>query len=140
LNPINVGRAWQTLTTATAEPTLQQYNVIAGRVGERPALVQTSDRPFRVRLRIEPFDLDIRMESWLPTDTIRRAGFGHIIVDGRHELTLERGISFRSIGPDGLTLYDSGIYAPIPYRRLSPIPNPQPWKGVIFKVPWDFAF
>ncbi len=52
LNPISVGRGWKILTTATAEPTLRQYNVIAGRVGERPELVQTSDRPFRVRVRI----------------------------------------------------------------------------------------
>ena len=122
LNTISVGRGWKTLTTATAEPSLRQYNVIAGRVGERPELVETSDRPFRVRVRIEPFDLDIRMESWLPTDTIRRAGFGHVIVNGRHELTLERGISFKALGPDNLTLYDSGIFAPIPTVRLSPQP------------------
>jgi hypothetical protein len=129
LNPIGVDRGWNALTTATAEPTLLQYNVIAGRVGERPDLVQTSDRPFRVRVRIEPFDLDIRMESWLPTDTIRRAGFGHVIVNGRHELTLERGISFRALSPENRTLYDSGIFAPIPTVRLSPqpeslVPNP----------------
>ena len=59
-----------------------------------PRWCESRDRPFRVRVRLEPFDLDVRMESWLPTDTIRRAGFGHVIVNGRHELTLERGISF----------------------------------------------
>ena len=44
-------------------------------------LVESQDRPYRVRVTIEPFDFDVRMESWLPTDTIRRAGFGHVIVE-----------------------------------------------------------
>ncbi|MND00367.1 hypothetical protein D3C83_189530 [compost metagenome] len=62
------------------------------------------------------------MESWLPTDTIRRAGFGHVVVNHRHELTLERGISFRALGSEGEPLYESGIFAPIPQSTL--IPNP----------------
>ena len=57
------------------------------------------------------------MESWLPTDTIRRAGFGHVIVNGQHALTLERGVSFVALGPldePALTIYRSGIFAPLP--------------------------
>jgi len=127
LNTFELGRAWQFLTAGITIPHLRQYNVIVGRVGDRPELVESADRPYRIRTRLEPFDIDVRMESWLPTDTIRRAGFGHVVVNGRHELTIERGISFRALGQGGETLYDSGLYAPIPKLRLqsqSPIANP----------------
>ena len=57
------------------------------------------------------------MESWLPTDTIRRSGFGHIIANRRHVLALDRGISFVALADSGspaLTEYRSGLFAPIP--------------------------
>jgi hypothetical protein len=66
---------------------------------------------------------DVRMESWLPTDTFRRAGFGHVIVNGRHGLTLERGISFAAFGPASdllITAYESGLYAPQPLYAVRP--------------------
>ena len=93
--------AWPWLAPGAMPPTLRQYTVVIGRVGERPVLVESQDRPYRVRAMLEPFDFDIRMESWLPTDTIRRAGFGHVIVNRRHTLTLERGISFVALGQGG---------------------------------------
>ena len=120
--PLSTGalsHAWKALTTATAEPGVRQYVVAAGRVGDRPELVVSEDLPYRVRLRIEPYGIDIRMESWLPTDTIRRAGFGHVIVNRRHALTLERGISFIALGPGGKSIYDSGLFAPIPKLNLT---------------------
>ena len=103
-------------------PPWRQYTVIVGRVGERPVLVESQDRPYRVGVTIEPFDFDVRMESWLPTDTIRRAGFGHVIVNRRHVLTLERGISFVALGPGGGPFYESGLFAPI--RKHVATPNP----------------
>ena len=71
-------------------------------------------------MSIEAFDLDVRMESWLPTDTIRRAGFGHVVGNGRHELTIERGISFKALGTADIPLYESGLFAPMPQILLRP--------------------
>ncbi len=95
-------------------PELRQYVVVAGYVGRPPLLVRTSDEPYRVHQALAPFDLDIRMESWLPTDTIRRSGFGHVIADRQHVLTLERGLSFVALGGGGYTAYAGGLFAPIP--------------------------
>ena len=72
--------------------------------------------------------LDVRMESWLPADTIRRAGFGHVVANRRHVLTLERGVSLVLLGPDGRlrgTHYASGLFAPLPrvLARLAPPPG-----------------
>jgi 4-amino-4-deoxy-L-arabinose transferase-like glycosyltransferase len=124
LNTTEIARVWQWLTTEPVLPNLHQYTVFAGTVGERPVLIESRDRPYRVRVRIDALDVDIRMESWLPTDTIRRTGFGHVIVNGRHELTLERGVSFKALGTAGEPIYDSGLFAPIP--RILVRPNPQP--------------
>ena len=91
----------------------QPFAIVVGRIGQKPLFVKASPEPYRVRLRIDRFDVDIRMESWLPTDTIRRAGFGHVIVDRQHVLTLERGLSFAAF-PGGEAAYGSGLFAPIP--------------------------
>jgi hypothetical protein len=103
-------------------PTLGHYTVIVGRAGERPVLIESQDRPYRVRVRIEPYDFDVRMESWLPTDTIRRAGFGHVVVNRKHVLTLERGLSFIALGPGGGPIYGSGLFATPAQRILTPNP------------------
>jgi hypothetical protein len=112
--------AWQWLAPGTTTPTLRNYTVAVGRVGERPVLVESQDRPYRVVAELEPFSVDIRMESWLPTDTIRRAGFGHVVVNRQHALTLERGISFVALGPGGGPIYGSGLFAPIPRHVFGP--------------------
>jgi hypothetical protein len=62
------------------------------------------------------------MESWLPTDTIRRAGFGQVVVGRRHVLTLERGVSVVGLGGDGRAAqveYASGLLAPLPRFRVT---------------------
>jgi hypothetical protein len=98
---------------------------VVGRVGERPALIESQDHPYRIRVRMEPYDFDIRMESWLPADTIRRAGFGHVVVNRRHTLTLERGLSFVAVGTDGGSpIYGSGLFAPLARHVVTPIPSP----------------
>ncbi len=122
LNTARLDNAWRQLAPGVVMPAWRQYTVIVGRVGERPVLVESQDRPYRVGVTIEPFDFDVRMESWLPTDTIRRAGFGHVIVNRRHVLTLERGISFVALGLGGGPSYESGLFAPI--RKHVATPNP----------------
>ena len=93
------------------------YQVLAGRLGEPPTLDRRETQPFRAALLLGGVELDVRMESWLPADTIRRAGFGHVIANRRHALTLERGVSLVLLGPDGRTrdvAYASGLFAPLP--------------------------
>jgi hypothetical protein len=126
LNTTSLGRAWQQLTANTAMPRVQQYVVAAGKAGARPALIQTGDRPFRARATIDQFEVDIRMESWLPTDTIRRAGFGHVIVNRRHALTIERGISFSVLTPGAEPAYESGLFAPLVPLLLASGGSPDP--------------
>lgn len=114
------------LTGATA--TLAEgasYQVLAGRVGEPPVLDRRQAQPFRTAATFDGVTLDIRMESWLPADTMRRAGFGHVIVNRRHALTLERGVSLLVLDPTGQTrraAYASGLFAPLPrvLVRLAP--------------------
>ncbi len=114
LNTAGLARAWEWLAPEVTPPDPRHYTVMVGRVGGRPVLIESQDRPYRVGAWLDPFDIDVRMESWLPTDTIRRAGFGHVIVNRRHMLTLERGISFIALGPGSSgPIYESGLFAPI---------------------------
>jgi hypothetical protein len=113
LNTAELAYTWQWLAPGVAMPPLRHYTVLVGKVGERPTLFESEDRPYRITARVEAFDVDIRMESWLPTDTIRRAGFGHVVVDRRHALTIERGISFLALDDGASPIYESGLYAPI---------------------------
>jgi hypothetical protein len=95
----------------------QLFNVIAGQVGAPPQLVRGDDRPFRVTARQDGVHVDIRMEAWLPADTIRRMGFGAVILNRRHALTIDRGVSVVAFGRDGRVLrhgYLSALFAPQP--------------------------
>ncbi len=59
--------------------------------------------------------VEIRMDSWLASDTIRRMGFGHVVAARQHTLIVERGISFAAFDDHGTALrtaYASNIYAP----------------------------
>ncbi|MBI4266096.1 MAG: DUF2723 domain-containing protein [Acidobacteria bacterium] len=98
------------------------YELIAGISGERPLVYRASSRPFHVRFRIldEPFT--VRMDSWLPTDTFRRPGFGHVIRGREHVLVLERGVNMVWLGRDGRPsppFYAASLFAPKPRYRLS---------------------
>ncbi len=126
LSTTGLAHAWQWLAPGMSPPHDGRYTVIAGRVGRSPTLIESRDRPYRLNLTLDTFAIDIRMESWLPTDTIRRAGFGHVIINRRHALTLERGISFLALGPGAEPFYDFGLFAPIPrmlLRPQSPMPD-----------------
>jgi hypothetical protein len=97
------------------------YTLIAGRVGERPILDRREDLPWRTRVTISGLDLDLRMESWLAFDTIRRAGFGQVIANRKHVLLIERGVSLVALAPDGtprLLTYASSLFAPLPRYRV----------------------
>jgi hypothetical protein len=113
---------WSHLTGgSTPVPAVQNFAIAIGEVGRQPSLFRTSDRPFRTGVRIGSSDFDVRMESWLPTDTIRRAGFGHVIVNRRHVLTLDRGVSlvwFDSEGNPSAAAYESSIFGTIPRFAL----------------------
>jgi hypothetical protein len=108
--------AWTALTGDPGVPATKDYTVFIGRAGERPLLVHAGDRPFRTVTAVGSVELDVRMESWLPTDTIRRSGFGHIIANRRHVLAIDRGISLVALAGSGaplLTEYRSGLFAPV---------------------------
>jgi hypothetical protein len=94
-----------------------QYAVVVGRTGERPVVAEGSDDPFRRSVSVAGVPIEVRMESWLPADTIRRMGFGHIVAARRHTLIVERGVSFVAFDGSGRPLrsgYRSGIFAPQP--------------------------
>jgi len=77
---------------------------------------RAGNRPFRAATALGPLTIDVRMESWLPTDTIRRSGFGHIVVNRQHVLAIDRGISLVVLAASGtplLTEYRSGLFAPV---------------------------
>jgi hypothetical protein len=94
-----------------------EYAAIAGRVGEPPRYLAAAASPFRRSVDIGGVDVEIRMESWLASDTIRRMGFGHVIADRTHTLIVERGVSFAAFDDRGQpirTAYASNIFAPQP--------------------------
>ena len=113
---------WEWLAPGVAAPPLRNYTVIAGMSGQRPSLTESNDRPYRLQLQLGELDIDIRMESWLPTDTIRRAGFGHVLVGRRHALTLERGISFIALTPGSRPIYGTGLFTPPALYPYAPNP------------------
>jgi MFS family permease len=98
------------------------YAAIAGIVGRPPLLVVADVRPFRRRLDVGGVDVEIRMESWLASDTIRRMGFGHVVAAHQHTLIVERGVSFVAFDERGRALatsYASNIFAPQPRYLVS---------------------
>jgi hypothetical protein len=93
------------------------YVVIAGVVGQPPTLATGANRPFHRRLSLGDIGVEIRMESWLASDTIRRMGFGHVIAAHRHTMIIERGVSFVTFDRSGQSIrsgYASSIFAPQP--------------------------
>ena len=67
-----------------------------------PLLVRTSDQPYRVQTRRS--SPSSSTSGWNPgcrPTPFDASGFGHVIADRQHVLTLERGISFVALGPGG---------------------------------------
>jgi hypothetical protein len=93
------------------------YSVLAGVAGRPPIVSRGSDVPFRLAAAIDGVGIDVRFSSWVRFDTIRRAGFGHVIANGRQALIVERGASFVALDRRGLPAqveYAGGTYAPDP--------------------------
>ena len=91
------------------------YAALAGVTGEPPTLVIGSAQPFRRRLGLSGVPVEVRMESWLASDTIRRMGFGQVIAARRHTLIIERGVSLVTFDQSGRSIetgYAAGIFAP----------------------------
>ena len=90
------------------------YEVWAGIAGEAPVLYHSSAHPFRAQLRIAGEPFTIRMDSWLPDDTFRRGGFGHVLRGRTHALFVERGVSLVWLERDGSHshFYGAGLYTP----------------------------
>jgi hypothetical protein len=90
------------------------YEVWAGLTGEAPSLYRSSSRPFRQTVNVAGEGFTIRMDGWLPDDTFRRGGFGHILHGRTHALIVERGISVVWLQRDGsaASYYGAGLYTP----------------------------
>jgi hypothetical protein len=102
----------------------RRYQLMAGVTGEAPIVVRAEDSPFRINFRLLDDPFTVRMDSWLPSDTFRRAGFGHVLRGREHVLTLERGVSLvwfdrnaRASNP----IYAASVYSPGHRYRLSSV-------------------
>jgi hypothetical protein len=108
----------------SAAGTDARYQVMAGVSGEAPTVARAEDAPFRMNFRLLDDPFTVRMESWLPSDTFRRAGFGHVLRGREHVLTLERGVSlvwFNRNARSSNPVYAASLYAPGPRYRLSSV-------------------
>jgi hypothetical protein len=113
----DLAAAAKRLGTADADVPEGRFVVVAGRVGQAPVARRAAAKPFRLQLDLAGHSVEVRIECWMPADTIRRAGFGHAIVDRHHELTLDRGVSFVALDEAGrasLRTWASGLFAPQP--------------------------
>jgi hypothetical protein len=119
----DVGAAVSALTGRDARKG-QAFEVFAGVAGEPPLLHTASEHPFISDVAIAGDTFRIRMDSWLPTDTFRRASFGHVILDRHPILFVERGASLVWLGSDGAphVAYAGGLFAPQPRFRI-PVPT-----------------
>jgi hypothetical protein len=114
---LRIGDAAESGTTA-------RYQLMAGLMGEAPIVARAEDSPFRMDFRLLDDPFTVRMESWLPSDTFRRAGFGHVLRGREHVLTLERGVSLVWFNRDARSsnpVYAASVYAPGPRYRLSSV-------------------
>lgn len=97
------------------------YEVVAGLAGESPTYYRFAARPFRERISLAGDTLELRMESWVPIETFRRGGFGHLVRNHRHVAALERGVTlvwFDRRGEPAPPFYAASLYAPQPRIRL----------------------
>ena len=62
----------------------------------------------------------IRLEGWLPFETFRRAGFGHVLRGREAVLTIERGASLVWFDTNGApaVAYFAGLYEAKPRLRI----------------------
>jgi hypothetical protein len=90
------------------------YEVWAGIAGEVPAYHRSSSRPFIETVNVAGEMFTVRMDAWLPQDTFRRGGFGHVLHGREHALWIERGVSLMWLSRTGdpAQAYAFGLYSP----------------------------
>lgn len=126
LDPLDVNAAARALGAPNAFAWPQgDYTVVAGVTGRAPAFAIGSATPFRRHIVLDGVPVDIRMESWLASDTIRRMGFGQVVAARRHTLIVERGLSFAAFDDRGgaiRTGYEANLFAPQPRYLIHTAP------------------
>jgi hypothetical protein len=122
LDPESLARALQTLSGGSPSQTAgAAFEVFAGVAGQPAQYHRASSRPFTDRLQLLEESLTLRMDSWLPSDTFRRAGFGHVLRGREHVMIIERGVNLVWFGRDGRAsqpFYWAGLFAVQPRFRL----------------------
>jgi hypothetical protein len=118
----SLAAALRTLAGSKAPPlTGTAFEVFAGVAGEPAQYHRASSRPFTDRVQVLEESLTVRMDSWLPSDTFRRAGFGHVLRGREHVLIMERGVNLVWFGRDGHAsqpFYWASLFAAQPRFRL----------------------
>ncbi len=109
--------AFSALTGGRARPERSAYQILVGRAGQPPLLHRAESRPFRHHLQLPEGLVEIRMDGWVPFETFRRAGFGHVLLNRQSVLTVERGISLATLERPG-AYYAAGVYALQPRFRI----------------------
>jgi hypothetical protein len=97
------------------------FEVFAGVAGEPVQYHRASNRPFTDRVQVLEESLTVRLDSWLPADTFRRAGFGHVLRGREHVMIMERGVNLVWFGRDGRAsqpFYWASLFAAQPRFRL----------------------
>jgi hypothetical protein len=97
------------------------FEIMAGLAGAVPEFHHGSGRPFHERFPLPGEEITVRMESWLPTDTFRRAGFGHLLRGRQRLMFLERGVNLVWMSPGGQwsqPYYAASLFAPQPRFRI----------------------
>jgi hypothetical protein len=99
--------------------------------GDAPAYARASAWPFRESVSLLGDSFTIRMDAWLPFDTFRRGGFGHVLRGRERLLIVERGVNLLWFAADGepRVVYDAGLYAPRARFRI-PASQPQQAGGI----------
>jgi hypothetical protein len=122
MEPAALDEALSRITGNRVPPrTSAAFEVFAGLAGEAPAWYRSSQRPFTAQVRIVDEDFTVRMDSWLPFDTFRRAGFGHVLRGRQRLQILERGLNLvwlRSDGEPSAPYYGVSLFAPQPRFRI----------------------
>jgi len=129
LDPDDLAAAVRTLAGAEIKLPESDYVAVAGISGRAPDFVRGSNLPFSERVQLDGVLVTLRMESWLSSDTIRRMGFGHVIVGRQHTLIVERGVSFAAFDRSGRavrTVYAANIFAPQPRYLIRSDEAPAP--------------
>ena len=119
------------LTGGRGERQEARYQIWAGVAGDAAGTHRVSDRPFGETFSILGDTFTVQMDAWLPFDTFRRGGFGHVMRGRQAVLTVERGVSlvWFPLDRQPRVAYAAGLYAPRPRFRI-PASVPQQATGI----------